>query len=84
MSTRPDREVRNLIGQRIKARRESLRMGQKQLADLLDCPIMVVNYTERGLSGMRIERLPAVARALNVRGDYLLGLIDEPLPLTQE
>lgn len=62
------------IGQRVLLRRRTLGMSQKQLAEHCGFPYQVISGLERGRQSVYAERLAAIAEALDVSSDYLLGL----------
>lgn len=62
-----------LLGQRIKARRRSLKITQEQMAVLLGRSASFVGHIERGTRKMSLETFCAVCNTLKIRPDELLG-----------
>ena len=73
------------FGERVHLMRRRKKMTQQALADAVGVSKATIFRIEKGdftdAMGQNIARM---ARALNVTGDYLLGLTDEPAPLEQE
>lgn len=67
------RDVRALVGARIRAIRERMGMGVRTLSALSDIPEMMIGQMERGAMLMRFENLLCVARALGVPVTELFG-----------
>jgi transcriptional regulator with XRE-family HTH domain len=65
---------RRQVGERVLLRRRQLHWTQRELASRVGCPWQVVSGLERGRQSVRAERLAALALALDVSADYLLGL----------
>ena len=55
---------------------------QKEIAVLLQTSQQAYMKYEKGVNEMPIRRIIVLCRHYNVSADYLLGLIDEPKPLT--
>ena len=67
------RDVRALVGARIRAIRERMGMGVRTLSALSDIPEMMIGQMERGAMLMRFENLLCLARALGVPVTELFG-----------
>ena len=70
-------ELRSILGERIRRRRRELGKTQAELADETGIPIQVLSRLEGGHQSIYVERLAALAAALSVSADYLLGLKDK-------
>lgn len=72
----------NILATRVRKRREALNLTQEELAEKagLGNRLMISNI-ERGKCGVRPETLDALASALKVMPNYLMGLADAPLPV---
>lgn len=70
---RPTTKSRTPMGERIATAREQAGFTQKQLADKLGVTQRVVTYWEREPVALKAEQLAALAEALGVTGDFLLG-----------
>ena len=60
------------IGRRIKAARESKKLTQEQLAELVDLSPMHISVIERGVKLPKLETLINIANILDVSADVLL------------
>lgn len=79
------KENRNLIGQRIKARREALGLIQQDLADALGYTSKTtIAKIEKGLLELSLSKTVDVAKALQTSPAYLMGWIDNPELTHQE
>lgn len=67
------------INLRIKAARQAAGMTQQELADALGVAKTTISGYERGSNEPNSQRIHALAHILNVSGDYLIGLTDEPV-----
>lgn len=65
-----------MLGERIKKARLAKGLTQKQLAEMLNITDATVNRYEKGIRKPDPEMLKAIADALNVSVDYLLGKTD--------
>lgn len=72
-SGRPSKHQRPPLGERIAALRESAGLSQQQLADKLGVNQQMVAYWERRATTLRPDQLPALADALKVSVDQLIG-----------
>lgn len=62
------------IGERVLLRRRELGLTQQELSEKVGCPYQVISRLESGRQSILAERLAAIAGALDVSADYLLGL----------
>lgn len=69
------------FGNRVRAARWERGLSQEALARIIDTSKNSVQNWERNSSSPRAESVVAIARALDVSADYLLGLSDEVAPL---
>jgi transcriptional regulator with XRE-family HTH domain len=68
------------MGQRIKERRESLRLTQEELAARIEGDQKAVWRYESGEGSPSIQKLILIAKALDTSTDWLLGTTDDPEP----
>ena len=61
------------IGKRIRYHRRMLDITQKQLADMTKISVSYIGHIERGTRIMSVETLCALADALHLTTDYILG-----------
>ena len=73
-----------LFGARLRQLRRQAGETQKELAQLLGVKPNQIGEMEHGRGGSTIAKLALLCTHYNVTADYLLGLIDEPRPLTQD
>lgn len=66
-----------IIGKRIKAKREEIGMSQKGLAEKVSISPAAMNQFEKGGKKPSSEVLARIATELGVSTDYLLGASDE-------
>ena len=59
--------LRKLLGETIRTRREAASMSQEKLAELADLSRNYIGEVERGETNVSIEALVRIARALHVR-----------------
>lgn len=64
-------------GERIKAARNKAGLKQSELAEKLGVAVITIGQYERGKRQPRLEQLQAIAAALDVSVNYLLGLTPE-------
>jgi transcriptional regulator with XRE-family HTH domain len=77
--------TREEVGRRILLRRRELGWTQTDLAARCGFHYQVICGVERGRQTLTMERLAAVAHALRISADYLLGLGESlPGPLDAE
>jgi transcriptional regulator with XRE-family HTH domain len=70
---RPPQRPRSAFGQRLAAVREQAGLTQVQLADRLNVTQRVITHWERSSVALRPDQITAIAEALDVTTDYLLG-----------
>lgn len=70
---RPTTKPQPELGKRIASARQEKGLTQMQLAGLLDTTQRVVTYWERETVALKPDQLIALADALDVSTDYLLG-----------
>jgi transcriptional regulator with XRE-family HTH domain len=75
---RPTSRKRTDFGERILQARERLGISQKQLADKVGVSQRVLSWWEREPVALKTEQLAALADALNVSADFLLGREAKP------
>ena len=73
----------NIIGQRLRAARALRGFNQAQLAAKLALTREAISMVEHGKSRLRVDRLAAAARTLDVSTDYLEGLTEDPTPAAE-
>ncbi len=73
----------SIVGQRLRAARALRGFNQSQLAAKLAFTREAISMIERGKSRLRVDRLAAAARMLDVSTDYLAGLTEDPTPAAQ-
>ena len=62
--------------------REERELTQQQLADKLQIDIKTYNRYEKGLHEIKLSILIKLAEFYNISIDYLVGLIEEPKPIS--
>ena len=67
-------EKYNILGDRIKERRQSLCLSQAELAQKLHCTQAALSQYENGNREPGLQELKQIALALNTSTDYLLGV----------
>ena len=73
------------IGQRIKARREELGMSQEELAFKIGYRSRSsINKIELDVQQLTQRKIRAIADALNVTANYILGISDDDMPIPCE
>lgn len=75
------------VGYRIKYRRKQIGLSAEKLAEQIGCHASTIYRYEAGdISNMRIDKLGAIAEALNVSEEFLAGWDDDSLevPLIPE
>lgn len=71
-------------GHRIRGLRENLGWTQEDLAEAVDVAVLQINRYENDKNEPSAEMLSRLATALGCSADYLLGLIDDPMPKSME
>jgi transcriptional regulator with XRE-family HTH domain len=72
------------LGKRVKRLREARGLRQVVLGGAVDVSLQTVRKLENDQGGIRAERVPTLARFLQVSADYLLGMDDPSLYPEQE
>lgn len=67
-----DTEFLKAMGQRILARRKSLRMTQEELSEKLDVSTQMISNLELGKKAIRPENLAKVCEVLKISADFVL------------
>jgi transcriptional regulator with XRE-family HTH domain len=70
---RPAKHQRTAFGQRMAEARERIGLTQQQVAEQVGVDQRVIAYWERRPVALRPDQLSALADALNITTDYLLG-----------
>jgi transcriptional regulator with XRE-family HTH domain len=70
---RPAKHQRTAFGQRLAEARERVGLTQQEVAERVGVDQRVIAYWERRPVALRPDQLSALADALNVTTDYLLG-----------
>ncbi|MCI9671208.1 MAG: helix-turn-helix transcriptional regulator [Lawsonibacter sp.] len=73
---------KDLYGLRLKKLRNQAGEKQTDLAELLGVKPNQIVEMENGRKTTTFEKLTIICQHYNVSADYLLGLIDEPRPLS--
>ncbi len=68
------------FGKRVKEEREKLGISREDFAKKNDITYSALSMYERGERSVRDEVKIKIAKSLNISLDYLIGLINEPLP----
>jgi transcriptional regulator with XRE-family HTH domain len=76
-------ETRRILGERLKRSRMRLGWNQLELAEETGIPQQVISRLEHGHQSIYVERLIELATTLKVSLDYLVGLSDDPAPVTK-
>lgn len=74
MEIKPMNNTKRLIGSRINSALSLRRMKQKELARVLGVTDNTVSYYVSGAKTPNAEQIIAIANALDVSADYLLGI----------
>lgn len=74
MGTLGNLKITKIAAQRIRKKRKSLGLTIDKLAELSGLSTQTIKTIERGERYFRIDTLAALARALGVSCDYILGL----------
>ena len=73
---------RDIFCIRLKKLRKDRGEQQKDLAESIGLSQTQISTIESGKQGTSFDKLAAICQHYNVSADYLLGLIDEPRPLS--
>jgi transcriptional regulator with XRE-family HTH domain len=68
------------FGNRVRRQRMQLGLSQVECAKKAGIPVPVLSRIEHGHQSIYLDRLIALAQALHVSTDYLLGLTDDKRP----
>ena len=71
---KPSKKPRSSFGKRLVAAREQAGLTQEQLGEMLDVSQRAVAHWERTPTALYPEQLQALAKALKISADELLGL----------
>lgn len=77
---RPSKHPRSKLGERLSSARERLGLSQVQLAEKLGVTQKLITYWEHNDVALRVDQLAAIAKALNLSMDELMG---HPTPKTR-
>lgn len=72
------------FGKRVKEEREKLGISREDFARQNDITYSALSMYERGERHVRDELKIKIAKNLNISMEYLLGIIDTPLPYTDK
>ena len=70
-------------GQRIAERRKALGLTQPELGNLIGQKQSAISHWETGGRAVEVENIIKLAAALNTTADHLMGITDDPLPLSE-
>ena len=73
-----------MLGERLALLRRRDHVSQKELGKKINVSHYTISSYEKGRSEPNDEIKVRIARCFNVSLDYLMGLIDEPLPFDRE
>lgn len=73
-----------LVGERLRVARKAAELSQQALADVIDTHVMVISAWERNTRAPNSDSLDALAGALGVSVDYLLGRTNDPAGVIME
>lgn len=68
------KDINIILGSRIRARRDALKLSRERLAEQIDVSPRFLADVEGGRVGVSIETLKQLSQALDVSSDYLLGI----------
>ncbi|OLA04559.1 MAG: hypothetical protein BHW12_08820 [Coprobacillus sp. 28_7] len=72
-----------MIGERIQYLRLEKEMTQKELAKELKVSLKTIQFYEQNRNTPETYMIVALAKYFNVSSDYILGLINTPIPLDE-
>ncbi len=72
-----------MVGERIKKLREERGITRQKLAEIVGVSTTSLYYIEKGINIPSSTLVAKIAEALGVTTDYLLGLTDDPRPITE-
>ena len=68
------KELKEIIGQKLRERRIQLNMTQRQVAEALGVAQPIYQRFEKGLFECSYSQLAAICKLYDISADYLLGL----------
>lgn len=69
----------NIVGERIRARREAMKLNQTQLAEATGyADKTAISKIEKGVNDLTQSKIVIFAKALNTTPSYLMGWVDDP------
>lgn len=72
-----------MIGERIQYLRLEKEMTQKELAKELKVSLKTIQFYEQNRNTPETYMIIALAKYFNVSSDYILGLVNTPIPLNE-
>ena len=72
------RPIREIVGERVLLLRRRAKLSQPELAQQADMSVTTLNRVENAHQSLYMEKIAALAMALETTADYLLGLSDDP------
>lgn len=72
-----------MIGERIQYLRLEKEMTQKELAAAINVSLKTIQFYEQGRNTPDVEMIVRLAQYFNVSSDFILGLINVPIPLDE-
>lgn len=66
---------------RIRNMREDRDLTQSEIGKILQKSQQGYNHIETGRAELKIEDLAILCKFYNISADYIIGLIDEPIPI---
>jgi len=69
-----------MIGYRLKEQRKNMKIKQRELAQFIGVQVSMISRYETGRDDPNDKIKIEIAKILNVSLDYLLGVIDDPIP----
>ena len=72
-----DRAIREIFGERVLLLRRRARLSQPELAHMAQMSVTTLNRVENAHQSLYMEKVAALAVALDTTADYLLGLSDD-------
>ena len=75
---------REIFGSRLRQIRQKHGDSQAEAAAVVGGTVTLISDMEKGRRTTTLDKLVQLAQHYNISADYLLGLTDEPRPLTPE
>lgn len=69
------------FGERMQEIRIDKGLIQKDIADLLKVTVATISHYEQNTHSPDVQTIAEISKFLNVSSDYLLGIINEPMPI---